>query len=177
MPGRASAWEFVVTTRRPQTEVTLAWPSLQRELPAGLQALLIDEATGQGLLMNTRSGYTFRSAEEPGRERRFQVEVKPSLRGGVQVTNFVALPSRGGSQSFQATLTAEATVSLEVTTLSGRRVRALPAQTTRAGLTTVTWDLRDESGRRVPPGIYVVTLRAVDESGHLTQAARTVAVR
>lgn len=168
-------WQFVVRTARPQKEVTLAWPSLRRELPAGLEAVLVDGATGQRFRMDTRAGYTFRSAEGEGRY--FRVEVARAKQGKVKVVDFVVLPRREGSQWFQVGLTGEARVWLEVASLTGRRVRVLPVGSCRAGVTTVDWDLRDEAGRRVPPGVYIVTLLVSDEAGPLTGAVRTVVVR
>jgi flagellar hook assembly protein FlgD len=44
--------------------------------------------------------------------------------------------------------------------VSGMRVRTLMRNETTAGTHLVSWDGRDESGRRLAPGLYVMHLRA-----------------
>ena len=62
------------------------------------------------------------------------------------------------------------TVTLEVFDIAGRRVRGLEGPLQRApGDYVVTWDGRDDAGRSLPSGLYVVRLRA-----GLVQASRTV---
>lgn len=51
-------------------------------------------------------------------------------------------------------------VSVEIAGVDGRRVRLLKAGERPAGPGTLGWDGRDERGRRVPPGIYVVRFRS-----------------
>jgi hypothetical protein len=49
---------------------------------------------------------------------------------------------------------------LEVFDLAGRRVRVLASGPRPAGGASVAWDLRDDAGARVAPGVYVVRARA-----------------
>ena len=44
--------------------------------------------------------------------------------------------------------------------VSGRRVRTLEASSLAAGEQSLPWDGRDDRGRRVPPGLYLVEVRA-----------------
>lgn len=53
-----------------------------------------------------------------------------------------------------------AQVRLEVLDPQGRLVRTLADGAWAAGAASVTWDLADQSGRRVAPGLYLVRLRA-----------------
>jgi hypothetical protein len=50
------------------------------------------------------------------------------------------------------------TAEVDLFDISGRRIRRLEAGTFPAGERTVTWDGRDDSGSRVPPGIYLYRL-------------------
>jgi hypothetical protein len=59
----------------------------------------------------------------------------------------------------------QAAVQVEVYTRSGRRVRSLLLQAA-GGQGRVYWDGRDESGRQVRPGIYLVFVRAPDGAPH-----------
>lgn len=52
------------------------------------------------------------------------------------------------------------TVRLSVYTVGGRLVRSLPAEHLDAGRHTVTWDGVDDTGRRLPAGIYLYRLEA-----------------
>ena len=79
-------------------------------------------------------------------------------------------PARAGTRlDFQLPRAGDLTV--EVLDLAGRRVRALAAGPRPAGATTVTWDLVDQSGTRVRPGVYLVRAR-----GAGAQATRRVVV-
>ena len=51
-------------------------------------------------------------------------------------------------------------VELTIHDLSGRRVRTLASGVREAGPASATWDGRDDGGRALPPGLYVVHLSA-----------------
>jgi len=75
-------------------------------------------------------------------------------------------------------LEAARTIHVEVRDLQGRRVRDLSVQEERpSGAHRVPWDGRDERGRLVPPGTYLVRTRFETDSGapH-TQVVRFVGV-
>jgi flagellar hook assembly protein FlgD len=50
-------------------------------------------------------------------------------------------------------------VSLKVYNLLGQEVRTLVNEPKDAGIHTMTWDGRDDSGRRVPSGTYFLRLK------------------
>jgi hypothetical protein len=71
------------------------------------------------------------------------------------------------------TLEKDAAVNVTILAESGRVVRRLvQGQAGTAGLFTVAWDRRNDRGRRVPAGIYVVQVDAVapDERASMTAA-------
>src|SRR5262249_54335945 len=51
------------------------------------------------------------------------------------------------------------TLEVAIVDLAGRRVRALTREVA-AGAAELAWDLRDESGRRVAPGLYFACVRS-----------------
>jgi hypothetical protein len=57
--------------------------------------------------------------------------------------------------------------------LSGRRVRSMDLGLRAAGPSAAVWDLKDDDGRAVPAGLYLVRVRA----GGLSASARVVIVR
>jgi hypothetical protein len=63
------------------------------------------------------------------------------------------------------------TLGLEILDLQGRRVRTLAGGSRVAGRYTLAWDLRDESGRPVAPGVYLARL-----SGDAGERSRRIVV-
>ncbi|MCK4412381.1 MAG: hypothetical protein KAY32_02435 [Candidatus Eisenbacteria sp.] len=78
-----------------------------------------------------------------------------------------------GSSSIGFALPARSDVNLAVFDLIGRQVRALVSERRPAGDHRVIWDGRDQRGRQVPTGAYVLRLRAAGE----TRTARLLLVR
>jgi hypothetical protein len=68
-------------------------------------------------------------------------------------------PSRG-QMAFTIQSDRDGTRSVEVFDLAGRLVRRLEDPRSTAGPSRLAWDGADESGARVRPGIYLVTVRA-----------------
>jgi hypothetical protein len=171
-------WNLIVASR-PGEEVTLTWGNL-RQLPKNLTAALVDVATGQRIALRTRAAYAYRTPAGGGPEaRRFRLEVAPRSPGGLAVMNLTVQPGRGG-QAYRIgfTLTREARVQAEITTLTGRPVRSLAArQDLGRGLSELHWDGRDAQGVPLPNGLYLVRITATDEEGNAVSAVRTVAVR
>ncbi len=66
-----------------------------------------------------------------------------------------ANPSRG-EQWFDLSSPAAGEQRLEILDPAGRRVRSLDTGERGPGARSVRWDGRDDSGRRVPPGLYLV---------------------
>src|SRR5262245_12220531 len=69
-----------------------------------------------------------------------------------------------GPVTLRFVLTREAPVDLAIFDVSGRRVRKLARGARPAGPHTITWDLRDESGRAVGAGLYFARLEAEGRS-------------
>lgn len=72
-------------------------------------------------------------------------------------------PARGAVR-FAATLPAAAGARLELFDAAGRRVRTLADGTFAAGAHAWSWDLRDEGGARVAPGVYAARLAVAGAS-------------
>lgn len=64
-------------------------------------------------------------------------------------------PTRTGAR-FRVGLPEGGSVGMEVLDLSGRRVRALPETAFSPGEWDLSWDLRDDRGVSVAPGVYLV---------------------
>lgn len=71
--------------------------------------------------------------------------------------------SRGPAQKsvgIRYYLPAQASVNIEIYDVTGIRIRELDAGTQEAGDHVIVWDIRDDSGKAVPRGIYFVRLEA-----------------
>ena len=159
-------------TGRAGREVTLTWQGLGRDLPAGYQATLIDLQSGRRVSMRTHAVYSYLSQ---GETRRLAIAIgrRSNAPLAVQVQ---AAPTRSRGASVALVLNQPATVHLRVTSLSGRLVREISRQSAGAGTTTLTWDGLDQSGRRVPAGLYQIVAIAESDEGELARATTTVNV-
>jgi hypothetical protein len=81
-------------------------------------------------------------------------------------------PARG-LHHLRYTLDASAPVTLQVYDASGRRVRTIENGVQGAGSHEASWDGRDEEGRPVAPGLYILRLASGDEA----QAIKLLRVR
>ncbi len=70
-----------------------------------------------------------------------------------------ANPARG-EQWFDVSSPAAGPQRLEILDLAGREIRRLDAGERSAGARSVRWDGRDDRGRSVPPGVYLVRFTA-----------------
>ena len=68
---------------------------------------------------------------------------------------------------FDLTLAADGEVSLTILDLAGRRIRTLVRGAHRAGSSSVSWDLRDDSGRSVPAGLYFARLQRGEQGASI----------
>ena len=165
----ANTWHFTVQSNVPNAPVTLTWPTLAT---IGRRTLIVtDLQTGQSFNLADRAAYVI-PAGTTGVTRQFTISSEPASRGMLQVlnlaTNLASTRADGAvsAANITCTLTRDASVSVSIMH-NGEAIRTLEAgQTRAAGPLTVTWDLKDNSGIRVPTGSYQVQLTAVDANGH-----------
>jgi hypothetical protein len=166
---RPMQWELEVVTDQPGAEVTLRWQQ-EIPLPAGMRLTLHDQLTGQRISMNRQSAYTFRTDENS--RRRFIVEAQPARLSQLRITNMSVARTRGNQVTIQYALNAAASVQVLVQDASGKTVARLTGGTRSAGLNTVTWTGRTDSGVAVPPGTYQIQIIATNEEGEIARAVR-----
>jgi hypothetical protein len=96
---------------------------------------------------------------------------------GLAVTSLTALPSPAGAQVTFA-LSAPANVTATVLNVAGRPIRTIVAdKPLEAGLQTLLWDRRAETGLAAPAGLYLISVTARDGEGGQSTALATVALR
>jgi hypothetical protein len=88
-----------------------------------------------------------------------------------------AVPTRDGAQ-ISFTLSGPASVTATIVNLAGRPIRTLVSdRPTEAGLQSILWDGRAETGLTVPSGVYLVRVTAHGTGGGTSTALASVAVR
>jgi hypothetical protein len=97
--------------------------------------------------------------------------------GAAMVTSLAIVPTRAGAQ-VTFSLANAASVTATVVNIAGRPVRTIAADTPLgAGMQTLLWDRKAESGLAVPAGLYLIRVTARDAAGGQSTALATVALR
>jgi hypothetical protein len=155
--------------------ITLSWPEVNVQAP-DRALLLTDLATGQVVNLRTTAAYEFTASEAYG-EREFLLQILDENPYALTVSQLATSATGQGVQiSFH--LSAAANCEVEILNIAGRPVRALLSDSLQAaGTNLVTWDGRNQSGARVPPGRYLIKLEARNEQGSLATALGTLTVK
>jgi hypothetical protein len=97
--------------------------------------------------------------------------------GGAALTSLACIPTNVGIQLTFA-LRSSAKVTATVLNVAGRPIKAIVAdRPLDAGLQTLLWDRRADTGLPVPAGLYLIRVTARDAAGAQTTALATVALR
>jgi hypothetical protein len=152
----------------PGSRVILSWPDLTN-VPAGVALTLTDPTTGESRYLRTAASYavTLGAGETT---RRLRLTAAPLQLGALQVRNLMARRTRGEGYEISGALTQEATVALEIRSLTGRLVTRIAGIAATPGTLTLHWDGCDAAGRRVPRGVYHGQVSAVTRDGRAVKA-------
>jgi hypothetical protein len=151
-------------------EVTLTFPNLNT-VPQGYRLRLTDLNTGRTVDVRTTPEYRFVST---GRTR-LHLTVERAARTGALITSVnVGSAGRGAnSVSISYVLADNAQTSIQILGSDGRTIANLHrGRAATRGVNTVSWNLRDDQGRAVPPGTYQVQVEARTEDGQTARAVR-----
>ena len=144
------------------------------ESPMGSTTLGIGNLTG--LVMDLPTGYTVSSPEWNVVDNHFLAPVLAVSHGAAPPRLALSIASGNpspGATTLRFALPADANVSLGIYDVAGRQVRDLAHGWRAAGVQSVAWDGRDDSGAVVAPGVYMAAVRA----GSGSATARLVRVR
>ena len=167
-----SQWDVAVTVPAPNASYTLSWNGTAT-LPRNMHLTLVDTETGARQLMNSSSSYAFRAGS--ALTRHFQIVAEPHLAGHLFIRNVAVLTPRntGGrairSMTISYELTADAEANIEILS-AGRTVRHLVmGRAVTAGVNQMLWDLKDDQGRGLGTGTYLVSITARTPDGEQTR--------
>ncbi|MEN6644088.1 MAG: carboxypeptidase regulatory-like domain-containing protein [Armatimonadia bacterium] len=168
------SYKFVVNTNLTNTVVKVSLPDLS-QVPRDKSIVLVDVASGKRLWARTMSAYSYNSGE--GGAREFRLEIGTSANAGLAVT-LAPAEARTGAVALTYTLSKPANVQISIMNLAGRVIRVLtPGAVATAGVNSAMWDLRSQSGSKVPAGRYLVTVKASGDDGQQVSAVAPLQVR
>ena len=88
-----------------------------------------------------------------------------------------AAPTKGGGAQITVSLSSPASVSATVCNTAGRVVAMLPERDLTKGMNALLWDCRSRRGTPVPPGLYLVRVRALQRDGARAQCIAPLRLR
>jgi hypothetical protein len=168
-PANRQQFDLLVEAA-PGEEVALTFPNLST-VPHGYRLRLTDLHTGRTVDIRTTPEYRFIST---GRTR-LQLVVERAARTGALITSVsVSSAGRGvNSVSISYVLADNAQTSIQILSSDGRAIANLQrGRAATRGVNTVSWNLRDDEGRAVPPGTYQVQVEARTDDGQMARVVR-----
>ena len=107
--------------------------------------------------------------------RRYRIEAEPAAAAPLAISGLGMLPVRGGGRSITYTLSAGGTVSVTITSPTGRVLRRVAVgEVADRGRNQLYWDGRDERGVVVPAGLVLLQVTATNDEGAAVRASRPV---
>ena len=167
--GSRTKWETVVSLPQGEGDYNLNW-SDTATVPKGTRLTLVDGSNGRRLIMNSVSSYAFRTAKGET-TRKFQIIAEPHSQSTIQVRNIrIENPAgRASGVTIAFELSGDAETSVEIQ-LNGRAVRKLSqGRAISSGTNQMVWDLKDDKGRALPGGQYLINVTAKTTEGAITR--------
>jgi thermitase len=169
--GRNQKWTVVVDTDQKNSNVTVHWSTAS--LPKNVRLTIKDDVTGQVIDMRTRATTTFVTGETAA-PRTFTVESRPGSSTVLRISNLAVRPGVGsrasGNTRINFTLSSDAAYEVTVMSAAGRPVGTVATRSAGTGDVNVVWAGRDQAGRAVPSGTYLLQVRAVNGDGEVVRA-------
>jgi hypothetical protein len=172
-PGAAGyVWDLTMETRLVRKTVDLSW-SVNRTLPEGWVAYLVDIDEGTSVCLSEKDGLAVETGKSMPNVKRFQLLV--GSREFVESRSEVPLqPAAFGlSQNYpnpfnpvtaiRYSLPKNGRVRLTVYNLMGQRIKVLIDREEKTGAHEEMWDGTDDRGLRAASGIYLYRLEFLDK--------------
>ncbi len=174
--GGTKTWDVVVNTDQPESDVVVSWPEV-RSVPRNVRLTLSDKVTGQTIDLRQQSSFRFNTGRsvEP---RSFVITAKPSsIAGRALITNLIVNPVRPANGRsvpvYEINYSLNQDVKVEMSILSASGKMMATVGNTRAaavGDNRAVWNGRDNAGRDLPAGLYVLQVRAITPDGEMTRS-------
>jgi hypothetical protein len=164
----SASFDMVVRTDITNAQIDLSLPDLSH-VPANLGVTLVDVDGGKRVYARTLTKYSFQVGDGGG-VRHFRIEVAPRTAGNLVINTASAERAQVGMM-FTLGVTSDCSVTADIMNISGRVVRRLVTdKALTAGVNTLAWDLRSDSGTVIPGGTYLMRIQAVGPDGQRVSA-------
>lgn len=167
----ALSWDFDVSSDKTNTDVVLTWPTLA-DVPKNCRMKLVDVDSGVTKYMRTTSSYRYNTGS--GGARRFRIVAEPNVTGHPVVSGLTVSTSRAiGGATISYNLSTDSTADVSIKSASGRTIRAIAqGRGITRGISNLSWNYRDDSGKPVPAGSYLIEVVATTPEGEVAKAVR-----
>lgn len=174
--GGTKTWDVIVNTDQAESDVVVSWPEV-RSVPRNVRLTLTDKATGQTVDLRQQSSFRFNTGRgvEP---RSFVITAKPSaIAGRALVTNLMVNPVRAANgrsapvYEINYSLNQDVRVEMSILSASGKMMATIGnTRAAAVGDNRAVWNGRDNGGRDLPAGLYVLQVRAITGDGEMTRS-------
>jgi hypothetical protein len=174
--GGTKTWDVVVNTDQAESDVVVSWPEV-RSVPRNVRLTLTDKATGQTIDLRQQSSFRYNTGRsvEP---RSFVITAKPSaIAGRALVTNLIVNPIRPANgrsapvYEINYSLNQDVRVEMSILSASGKLMATVGnTRAATVGDNRAVWNGRDNAGRDLPAGLYVLQVRAITGDGEMTRS-------
>jgi len=174
-PGGSFEWDFEVLAPAAGQETRVACPDLS-SVPSNYKVYLIDQDADKTVYMRTTRAYRYvASSQAP---RHFVLRVVDDTHRSVVVTGLATQQVNASQATISYTLSAQADATIRVYNIAGRCVRSIAqGRPTAPGLHSAAWDLRSDTGSKVPSGLYLVQVTARTEEGAQVSVMSAMTIR
>ncbi len=167
-------YRVIVVPDKSNTQYTIRWKEVVRA-SRKMSYTLLDEATGQSMVMRPGSTYSFTS-DENATARFFTITATPETPGRLVISSVRVGGGARSGYTIQYTLSVAANVQVRVLSNTGKLVADLESMPRAAGTATVVWNGRDNRGASVAPGVYMVQILAETANGERVRTTTPVTV-
>jgi len=168
-------WDFEVRCDLADTQVTVACPDLSM-VPNDYRLTLTDRDADKSVYMRTTRGYSYNSGPQGG-VRHFRLSAEPKSEANLLVIGVTAQQVSGQRVAITYALSAPAQADIQIRNIAGRLIQQLGTDELQpVGVHSVTWNLSNASGTRVPAGTYLCVIQARTEGGQAASCLRPITV-
>jgi flagellar hook assembly protein FlgD len=174
--GSNKTWTVVANTDQANADVTVSWNTAV--LHKNVRLIIKDDASGQTYDMRSRAALTYNSGSTPA-PRTFTITAGQSLGRALRITNLNVRPNGRGSGTsvIGFSLMGDATYEVTVLSSAGHTVTNVATRAAAgSGDVSLIWNGRDNSGKSVAAGTYLVQVRATTTDGESVRAIQPFTV-
>ncbi len=169
--GINQSWDVTVNGPADQP-VTITWPGLN-SLPRGWSVALVDKSNNSRVNLRTSSSYTTSAGRGV---RNLSLELTRDSGQRMVVTDISVNTTRSTAPFISFNVGADGQATVSVLKANGDSVRTITTRAVKAGQNITVWDTRDNLGRNVAPGVYLIQVKATGSNGDTARAVASFVI-